>query len=115
MDGDKEGSPWYGIRNKVSGRDFSDVAREERSVEPESVEKVGSPTVPPMQETLAGSISRGNISEMPSPDDAILPHLSEPPVETQGIAGGVPVVPPPIGEPSHLGLLMENVSTHGRS
>jgi len=32
----------------------SDGAREERSAEAESVERVNSPTVPPTQETLAG-------------------------------------------------------------
>ena len=37
----------------------SDAAREEKFAEPDSVEQVGSPTVPPTQETLAGSTSRG--------------------------------------------------------
>ena len=81
MAGGEEGAP--GVALGTKSLEVLDTAREKRSAETESIERVGFPTVPPMQEALAGSSSLGNVFNAPSLDNVILPLLSEPSAETQ--------------------------------
>ena len=53
----KRALPGMESRTKSREETFSDTAREERSVEPEFIERVGFAAVLPTHETLAGSIS----------------------------------------------------------
>jgi len=107
--GRKEGGLGMALGTKSREETFSDAAREERSVEPESIKRVGSPTVPPTQEVFSRCLL-WIIWFCPFFRSLLLR-----PSSLRECVWWRSCHSSPVGEHSCLGLWVENVSTHGRS